>query len=191
MKNIRNALISIGVLGVSFPAAAAAQATDPVRPPSQATMHAGDEEGMRERREARRREHVQLLRDALALRPNQEAAWRAFIAAMAPREAMMEHRGLQRPDAAPLTTPQRLDRMAEHMRGAQAEFERHADAIRRFYGVLSPSQQRTFDAFFVLFHRGMGMHGMSMMGMHGGAGPRGMPMHGMGMSGDEDEEERH
>ena len=127
---------------------------------------------------ARRAERMQrraaLLHDALALRPDQERAWQTFMTAMAPSETMMERRGPRGPDgdAAPLTTPERLDRMAERLNRGQAEFSRHAAAVREFYAVLSPTQQRTFDALATLagramMHRRWGMHGMGHPGMPG------------------------
>ena len=61
--------------------------------------------------------------------------------------------------------------MAEH----QAAFKKRHDAIRAFYGQLTPSQQKAFDAL----HEGMGgmggMHGRGMRMMHpGGPGMPGM-----------------
>ena len=45
----------------------------------------------------------------------------------------------------PLTTPQRLDREAEHMDRAAEAFRARAAATRSFYAALSPSQQKAFD----------------------------------------------
>lgn len=75
--------------------------------------------------------------------------------------AEIEHKHAEE---AALTTPQRLDRMVEHMAEEsarhQSELRSHVDAVKRFYAALSPSQQKAFDA---LHHEGMG----GMM-MHGG-----------------------
>lgn len=64
-------------------------------------------------------------------------------------------------EEAALTTPQRLDRMVQHMteadRRREAEVQSHADAVKRFYAALTPGQQKAFDA---LHHGGMG--GMMM-----------------------------
>jgi hypothetical protein len=69
---------------------------------------------------------------------------------------MAEHRRGEREAAGALTTPQRLDRMQARMAERQARVAQHADAVKRFYAQLSPSQQRAFDAL----HQGRGGHGM-------------------------------
>lgn len=111
--------------------------------------------------------HAQHLRDVLQLRPDQGGALTAFLAATAPpTPAAHPH-----PDM-PGTTLQRLamseTMMAEHV----AMFKKRNDAIRAFYGQLTPSQQKAFDAL----HEGMGpMHGpgMGMGGPGRGMGGRG------------------
>ena len=165
MKSIRHWGALISVLGFSLLASPAAQAADPPGPPPHAAMQ-GHEGNMQEAHQGHMPQLASLLHDALALRPDQEASWRTFAASMTPPAAMMSH-GDETQDHAMLTTPQMLDRMADHMRREQAEFERHAAAVRQLYAVLSPTQQRTFDALMMLMHHGMGMHGMGGMEMHG------------------------
>jgi Spy/CpxP family protein refolding chaperone len=56
--------------------------------------------------------------------------------------------------------------MSKRMAERQAAFQHRADAIRRFYAVLSPEQKRAFDA---LHDRGgMGGHGGHGFEPHGG-----------------------
>ena len=112
--------------------------------------------------------HAEHLRDVLQLRPDQDGALKAFIAAMTPPEhpaPAADGAPPHHPDM-PRTTPERLGMaekmMAEHM----AMFKKHNDALRAFYGQLTPSQQKAFDAL----HMGMGM-GMGMGGMHHPGGP--------------------
>jgi len=77
-------------------------------------------------------------------------------------------RGDGRPDGhddfAKLTTPERLDKMSammsEHIARRQAEFQKHAAAIKAFYAVLSPEQQRAFDTLPM----------ETLGGLHGGHG---------------------
>jgi protein CpxP len=109
-------------------------------------------------------ERAQRLAALLNLRADQQPALQAFLAAMTPERH--EHNG--QPTApgaekAQLTTPQRLDRMADRMAKHEAAFHQRADAIRTFYAALSPEQQRAFDAL-----------PMQMMGgrQHGGQGMR-------------------
>lgn len=111
--------------------------------------------------------HAEHLRDVLQLRPDQEGALKAFIAAMKPPE-----RPAPAADGAPpahhdmpKTTPERLamadKMMAEHM----ARAKKRNDAIRAFYGQLTPSQQKAFDALH--------MGGRGMGGGHHPGGPGG------------------
>jgi hypothetical protein len=116
--------------------------------------------------------HAQHLRDALQLRPDQEAALQAFIDASKPPEGGPGHMMDKPGEGQTLTTPQRMDRMLAHMDQARAHMARHADAVKRFYAALSPSQQKAFDA---MHGHGMGGPNMRFMhrmgpGGHGGAG---------------------
>lgn len=85
------------------------------------------------------------LHDALRIRPDQEQAWRAFEAASQPdpREDDRRRDTFQRMDS--MTAPQRLDMSIQMMRADLAQMERQADALRTFYGTLSPGQQAAFD----------------------------------------------
>jgi protein CpxP len=122
-------------------------------------------------KQAHEQERAKVLHDVLNLRPDQDAAFQAFQADMRPpARGHNDHDGrgdMGRMQA--LTTPERLDRMAEMMsaRSAeqQTEFRRRADAIKRFYAVLDPGQKRAFDALHDMAggHRGRG-------GEHGGPG---------------------
>jgi len=118
--------------------------------------------------------HAEHLRAVLQLRPDQEPALKALIAAMAPPADMRERMQERREEMAGLTTPQRLDRMQARMAEHQAAFARRADAIRRFYAQLTPAQQKSFDAL-------PPMHGRGMGGMGKGPGGRGHGMMGQGM----------
>ena len=167
MKSIRHLSVLIGALAFSFLTAPVAQADPPSQPPH-AAMQGHDEANMQQHRQARMEQLTSLIHDALALRSDQEASWRTFTASMAPLTGtMMQHGDEAQDHAMTLTTPQMLDQMAEHMSREQAEFARHAAAVRQFYAVLGPTQKRTFDALMMLMHHRMGMHGMGGMEMQG------------------------
>lgn len=102
--------------------------------------------------------HAQHMRDILQLRPDQEGALKAFLAAMTPPAPPAEGAAAPGPMDMPATTPERLAMMEKMMADHQAMFKKHNDAIRAFYGQLTPSQKKAFDAL----HQGMGM------GMGGG-----------------------
>ncbi len=89
------------------------------------------------------------LKAQLNLTPAQEGAWTAFTDAAKPPMALMA----TRPDPAEmakLTTPERLDKMkalrAQRMSDMASAMDKHADAVKTFYAVLTPEQQKVFDA---------------------------------------------
>jgi hypothetical protein len=94
--------------------------------------------------------HAQHLRDVLQLTAAQEPALQAFLAATKPPEKAA-HPGHAGPDGderehKPMTTPERLDMQAARMARRHAAFEARAAATRAFYGQLTPSQRKAFDA---------------------------------------------
>lgn len=98
------------------------------------------------RMEARRAQMARDMHILLRLRPDQEAAWKTFDAAMAPPEPpQMREPGASGPDLA-ATTPQRLDEMAKHRADGDAQRAKTEAALRTFYAALSPEQQQAFDA---------------------------------------------
>jgi Spy/CpxP family protein refolding chaperone len=92
------------------------------------------------------------LHDKLSLSPTQEAAWKTFtdkLQAAAP----------VRPKGAPvatMTAPERADRMAAFLQTAQQQAATRAQAVKEFYAVLSPEQQKIFDSQFQGRHHHFG-----------------------------------
>jgi protein CpxP len=168
--------------GLTLAGAAIAQTQPPIGgPPQDGQIQAGQPGGtgghmMRDKMRERIHARSQAVHDALNLRPDQEGAWQALVQGMRPQPGAHglgghgDHQAM-----AELTTPQRLDMMAERLAKHQAMFQRRAEAIKHFYASLDPAQQRTFDAVSRLEH-GMGGRGMSGHGMHGGGGA--LPMQG-------------
>jgi Spy/CpxP family protein refolding chaperone len=138
----------------------------PSSPPmGDAPRHDGDRAEWRKVRQERR---ARYLHDILNIRSDQESAFQAFLADTRPRPH--DHgTWAERNDgaAAPMTTPERLDRraavMAKRTAERQAAFQRRAEATKRFYATLGPEQQRAFDALHA-------MHGMR--GHEGGSDRR-------------------
>ena len=124
---------------------------------------------MKAMHEAMMKQHLEDLKTVLRLRPDQEAALQAFVAAHEPH--MMEMRHEAGPPAAapkPMTTPERLAEQARREQAMAAEHEKARAALARFYAALSPDQQRVFDALQRLQGGHMGGPGhMMMMGMGG------------------------
>lgn len=161
---IRQLVLAAAVAGL----ATAAQAQAPAHPPG---AHVAPKAEMKARHEAMRTQRLEDLKTVLRLRPDQEAALAAFVAAHEPRTM---RRRLAKGDM-PMTTPQRLEAMAKHEAEMRAEHERARKALSDFYAVLSPDQQRVFDAL----HRLQGRHGGRMMMMgHGGPGRMMFRRHG-------------
>lgn len=157
-SKFRPLILGAAILGLGLTAQAQAQPAP--KPAAEGRMARHDPAQMA----ARRTEH---LRAALQLRPDQEAALGSFVAAMKPPAGAREAMRGQREEMARLTTPQRLDRMKAMMTKRQAEFDRRAEATKRFYAQLSPSQQKAFDAL-----RPMHGPGGKMGGRHGMGGGR-------------------
>lgn len=135
---------------------------------------------MHQRMEEKRAAHLRAVHDALNIRPDQEAAFSAFATAISPRGDAEGHGPDEMDGGAPdldaLTTPERLDRMAqrmiEHFETMKAAFQRRADATKALYNALDANQRRTLDALLTLRalegeHGGHGMHD------HGLGGPEG------------------
>jgi protein CpxP len=92
------------------------------------------------------------LHDKLSLSPTQEAAWKAYtdkLQATAPA----------RPEGASfatMTAPERADRMVAFLQAAQQRAAVRAQAVKEFYVVLSPEQQKIFDSQFKGRHHHFG-----------------------------------
>lgn len=92
------------------------------------------------------------LHDKLSLSPAQETAWKTFtdkVQAIAPV-------GPKAAPAATMTAPERADRMAASLQTAQQRAATRAQAVKEFYAVLSPEQQKTFDSQFQGHHHHFG-----------------------------------
>lgn len=122
-----------------------------------------------EKRKAMMAKHVEALKAKLKITAAQESAWTTFTAAMQPSEKM-DHKRPDRAEMDKLTTPERIEKMRElrkqHMGDMQAAMDKRDDAIKTFYAVLTPEQQKVFDAE----HVRMGMHHGEKRGMHGDGG---------------------
>jgi hypothetical protein len=124
---------------------------------------------MKARHEAMMKQHVEDLKILLRLRPDQETALNALIAAHHPPG----DRGLRREDRddGPMTTPERLERMQQREAEMAARQAQRREALTKFYAALSPDQQRVFDALQRLQGHGGGRDGGPRMMRHRFGGP--------------------
>ena len=167
MKTFKTLAAAGGALAV-LATGAIAQAQQPPAPGGQRPPM----EGRQRPDPAEMRAHMaERMTAVLQLTPQQKPALAAFLASMAPPEGARQARRADMGQMRDMTTPQRLAAMAARMAARQQAFARRAEATKRFYAQLTPSQQKAFDAMGPM-GRGMG-HGMGpggKAGHHGGPG---------------------
>ncbi|MBU1375472.1 MAG: Spy/CpxP family protein refolding chaperone [Alphaproteobacteria bacterium] len=164
----RRLILALTPAALALATLAHAQPAPPPPGPPGAEMNA--------RHDAMRTQRLEDLKTVLRIRPDQEPALAAFVAAHRPPPR--EDRG-PRDGAKALTTPQRLDDMGKREAEMAAQHQRMRDGLARFYAALSPEQQKVFDALQRLEgpHGGPGGGPMMMRGGPGG-GPRMLFRHG-------------
>jgi len=117
--------------------------------------------------QARMEQRQTALKAELKLTAAQEPAWAAFVASHKLPAGMKGQPLAAMPDLAKMTTPERLDKMkelrAQRMGEMTAAMDQRAEATKTFYAVLTPEQQKVFDAQTM---QGRGYH----KGMQGGKG---------------------
>jgi len=104
----------------------------------------------REKMEKAHEQHQAKLHDKLKLSAQQETAWKKFTAS----HLLLYKK--DRPDPAALeklNAPQRLEKGLELLRAEEAQLAEHLKALKEFYAVLTPEQQKIFDE--QIPHRGM------------------------------------
>ena len=98
-------------------------------------------------REEKRSENMSGLKEKLKLKPEQEVAWNAFVNAAQPgMRHVKADRQAMRGEFEKLNTPQRLDKMLSMSEQRRAKMVERTQAIKAFYGQLTPEQQSVFDA---------------------------------------------
>ena len=81
----------------------------------------------------------------LHIRPDQEAAWRAYKASEVPPAGLVSELQSSAQRMVNMNTPQRLDLIMQNEQLELTMRHHRFDAIRRFYAGLSPDQQRIYD----------------------------------------------
>jgi periplasmic protein CpxP/Spy len=181
--NLKNTLIATSIAAGLFGASALAVAQNADGSGPKAEMRAermakGDAAGKhRADRMAKMQKHMAerqaKLKAELKLAPEQEAAWNAFVARTSPEPEMMGGKdAAQREDWSKLTTPERLDKMQARHAKRSEHMAKRIEATKSFYAMLTPEQQKTFDA--------QPMRGFQRAGMHGGKHHMGKHHHGEG-----------
>ena len=86
-----------------------------------------------------------MLHDKLRLAADQEAAWKTFAEKMKPMAPQA------RPDRAELSAmhaPERMEKMLSMMKTHESQMAERVAAVKEFYAVLTPEQQKVFDEQF-------------------------------------------
>lgn len=103
------------------------------------------------------------LRTMLQLKPSQEAALTAYLAAVKPDHAHQHVMQMADRDEEAKTTPERLADMEKRMAESQAQAHVRIEATRKFYNQLEPSQKKVFDEMPMLMIGPIGPFGPMMM----------------------------
>ncbi|HUX62546.1 Spy/CpxP family protein refolding chaperone [Sulfuricella sp.] len=85
------------------------------------------------------------LHDKLKLTPVQETAWKSFSEKMKPTGARNRP---DRSELASLHAPERMEKMLTMMKEHESQMAVRVAAVKEFYAVLTPEQQKLFDDQF-------------------------------------------
>lgn len=143
------------IFSVLFLVSCIAGFAEPVAATSYGCGSKGGRASFFEHRGERMERHQRRLLEALKLSPEQAIAWKKFVASAGPIPMSREAYGSE--DWTTLTSPERAEKMLDMMRMRQARMGEHVAALKEFYAVLTPEQQKIFDDF----------HGSGRRGMHG------------------------
>lgn len=124
-------------------------------------------EQMQQKRHDMMAKHQAQMHDKLKITAEQEGAWKTFVEAhqSVPHQA---HSADERKAMAALNTPARMEKMLEMRRQGLATMQKHVDALKQFYAVLTPEQQKVFDDSHRRMQKRMhkGMEKMKEMRQH-------------------------
>ena len=98
----------------------------------------GDRQHMQQMRER----HQAELHDKLKLNAEQEKAWQAFVAK---GKELRPHERFDRKQLAGLSAPERMQKMLDRMHEHEEGMSKMLSALKDFYAVLTPQQQKIFD----------------------------------------------
>lgn len=97
-------------------------------------------------------QHHHQLHDALKLTADQEPSWKQLLVSEQPGAALS---GGQPEDWAKLTAPERAEKMLELSKARQLQMADYVAALKTFYAVLSPEQQKTYEDFHAVTRSGV------------------------------------
>lgn len=101
-------------------------------------------EKMQQKRQEMKAKHQAQMHDKLKITAEQEGAWKAFLDSHQ-TEAHQRPSADERKAMEAMNTPARMEKMLEKRRLGLANMQKHVDALKQFYAVLTPEQQKLFD----------------------------------------------
>lgn len=108
--------------------------------------------------------------DDLKITPAQEAAWQTFLGKIKPVRPAGAPQRPSKEEWAKQTAPERMEHKMEFLKRAETRLAERAAAVKEFYAVLTPVQQKVFDEHF----KHMEQHRFGHRGFHHG-GPDDRP----------------
>ncbi len=106
--------------------------------------------------EEMRQKHQEELHTKLKLSAEQESAWQTFVSKT--KMTPPQHNKGDWEAMKKMTAPERMEKMLDQMKTREAKMQDHLNALKEFYGQLTPEQRTTFDQN-IPHHRGHGGHG--------------------------------
>lgn len=167
LKNALKNTLLLGVAALAFCATAGVYAEQAADKAPRAAMN----EKMQQNMHARMEKHRAQLHDKLKLSAAQEPAWKSFTEAVMPSMSAMHHAPRSAQDKKAMesmTSPERMEKKLAHAKERLERMQKKLDALKTFYAVLSPEQQKTFDEAHQAMHKAMRqnmqkMHSMGRM----------------------------
>lgn len=104
----------------------------------------GDRDYRHERYAKNMEQHQKKLHDTLKLSAEQEPAWMKLIES---EQVMHPAKPVKREDWSKLSVTERADKMLEMSKARQERMSEHVGALKAFYAVLTPVQQKSFEDF--------------------------------------------
>ncbi|AVR98743.1 Spy/CpxP family protein refolding chaperone [Pseudoduganella armeniaca] len=151
MNTLRKSFV-IGMTVIGFGSAFAVQAQEAATPHHREYAATKFDPAKRAEHFAQRQ---QKLHDSLKLTAAQETAWNTYIAAIKPQAPIGRP---DRVDFKSLPAPERMEKRIERQKEHLAKQESRLAALKTFYAVLTPEQQKTFDQATIHQGRHHGMH---------------------------------
>ena len=159
--------MALGAYADTPSAPAAAPAGTSAAAPAPVHHRGGPSPEMKAKFAAKMEKRQEALHAKLKLTAAQEPAWKTFVDQTKPKqheEGMHQHE--DRAAWAKMTTPERMEKFLAGMQTREKFLTDRLDAVKTFYAVLTPAQQKTFDAAFA--HGRFGHHHRGPH--HGGPG---------------------